>query len=216
MTSLLAALKATQVQAPAAPVQAPALQQFPAPVPQQFQAPAVPVAQQFPAQAPAPQQYPPQRPTANPYAGVSTAELGNRRPKLPLGTHVLKVIQCRDGNFPEAIGGNFFFASDFEIVESTTPGAQGSEASWLTSMGKFPQYFRADVKAFILAATGLPAEMITDETPREATAQNNPLANRLLIAEVTPTSKTNKDGEMIPNVLFKAIPTGLGQGPQAA
>jgi hypothetical protein len=153
--SLLAQLKATQVSAPAA-----------APAPQQAPRPMAPAPQAPPAQNPYQpnQAQPSQAERLAAYSGVSTAE--GRKPKLPIGTHVLKIVQCRDGNFPEAIGGNFFFAADFTIQESSNPEAlAGQEGSWLTSKGKYPQYFRADIKSFLVAVTNRNDGFITDQTP---------------------------------------------------
>jgi hypothetical protein len=218
--SLLAALKATQVQAPAAQPQqaAPMPQAFPPPAQFQQQAIAQPMPQQFPAQfqAPAPFSQPAMDPNAAAiaaqrlqaqaaYSGLAEAEVSQRRPRLKVGTHVLKIVQCRDGNFPEEIGGNFFFASDFVVVESNSMAA-GSEAGWLTSKGKHPAYFKSDVKAFLLAATG-GVVALSDASALEAASEANPLADRLIIAEVWAKNKCDpKTGEPYVNVKFAPVP----------
>jgi hypothetical protein len=197
--SILNSLRAAAPAANVAPAQRPPLQQAPAMQPAQPFAPA-PSAQPA-SQAPAASRH-------NPYAGLDTAQASNKQPRLPIGLHVLKIIQVRDGNLAAAIGGNFYFAADFEVVETTNPDFPvGSTAGWMTVLAKFPAYFKSDVKAFLMAATGFSAEQVTDSTALEATAQDNPLRDRLIIAQVTAKSKVDpKTGQPYTDVKFSVAP----------
>ncbi len=149
----------------------------------------------------------------SPYSGLAETELSKSRPRLKVGTYVLKVLQCRDGNLPEAIGGDFYFASDFEIVESSNDECPaGTEAGWMTVLGKFPQYFKQDVKAYLIAVTGAGESDITEESPAEATAEDNPLQGRLVIAQVENGSKVDpKTGNPYTKVRFMKVPEGAEQ-----
>ena len=131
------------------------------------------------------------------------------------GTHVLKVLKVNAGNLPEHKGGDEFFAASFEVVESNTL-KPGTERSWMAVEGKFDYYEKA-IKAFLAPLLGLDPQEDKDEiestdwdaVAAEAIGEDNPLAGRLIIAEVIDDPKggvNEKTNQRYVRVKFMPLP----------
>jgi hypothetical protein len=79
------------------------------------------------------------------------------------GIYLCRVVTCR--HVASKVGTDEFFVVDFDVIESNNPELEpGCSATWMAKLtGKFPALALADVKAFIMAATGA-AEQDVGET----------------------------------------------------
>jgi hypothetical protein len=173
-----------------------------APVPQFQQQAAPAAAPQFQQQAPAPIPYGAPAGVRDPYAGMGQVQM--KPDSLLPGQYTLKIVQCRDGNFPDAIGGAFFFASDFEVMQSTNPGCPpGKQVSWISVLhAKGKEAFAREIKAFLGAVANMDPKLIDDNGPRQAVSQANPCQGRIVLAEAVDTGKVSQKGNRIIKVKF--------------
>lgn len=152
----------------------------------------------------------------SPYGNLHNAKDAFTRLDSVLGTHVLEVIQCRDGYLEKHAGGDFFFAVDFKVVESTDPNLKpGSERSWMTTLGRYPEYFERDVAGFLMGVLGCTKDQLEPAegeltVAEQATSEINALMGRFVMAEVfaDPKGKINpKTNQVFNRVQFMPLPT---------
>ncbi len=185
-------------------------------------APATAPAPRPPAPAPAtrpaapPQNYdqPRQPAPANIYDGVEN-EADERRNYLDgIGDYILRVIKVSDGVMPEGTknAGKAFFGADFEVVQSNNDEhAVGAETSFITTLGRFPKYFKRDVNGFMSALFGCDSSQITRETVTDAVSERNPAAGMLIGCRVRPDSRggvNEKTGRPYTSKQFFNVPQG--------
>jgi hypothetical protein len=132
----------------------------------------------------------------NPYAGIEAVQDNRRTYVTEPCNLVLKVIQLVEGNLPlEAKNsGAYFFAGDFEVVESDNASyPAGTQVSYITTLGRFPQYFLRDVKSCIASVLNVSPQMVNEATVKEAVSEANPAAGSLVRLRATPNSKGKTD-----------------------
>jgi len=94
-------------------------------------------------------------------------------------------------------GGDLFVA-DFDIVESKVPERPaGTAMTWMTKKNRIPEYFLAEVKAFIAAVGNVPANEVDAASVKYICSQDNPARGRQvrLDATIRNTEKKRPSGE---------------------
>ena len=140
--------------------------------------------------SPNPSSQKPQTSANDPYSrtGASSGRRGGVYPIAGiyplLRIDTLKMIKNR-------IGSDLFVA-DLEILETKVDDRPaGSRMSWIGDYSKDPT--PDNVKSFLMAASGLPANAITADEVMNATSNENPLHGRLVRLEATMIKKRNGD-----------------------
>ena len=93
------------------------------------------------------------------------------RPKgqfFTAGKYEATVVSAR--HVKSKVGSDEFFVVDFDLEGSTNPEMPaGTPATWMTKLtGRYPEMALADIKAFLVAATGAGEEEIDEDTITEA------------------------------------------------
>mgnify|MGYP003657629459 CR=1 FL=1 len=118
------------------------------------------------------------------------------------GKYDLEIVRVKDGKADQGEGRPYFVA-DFEVVTSTNPDIEvGDQISWMTTRGKFKQYFLQDVKNFIAAATESHPNDVTSDVVSECTSDSQPLVGFLMKADAY--NKPSKQGNDFTVVNYKA------------
>lgn len=125
-------------------------------------------------------------------------KVGAARPKgvfFTKGRYDVSVVSVR--HVTSKVGSDQFFVVDFDVAESNNPDIPaGTAATWMTKLnGKFPDMALADVKSFIMAATGADEDDVDEGTIEEALdGDGTALAGSALRIVVEPT-KTKAGGD---------------------
>jgi len=111
---------------------------------------------------------------------------------IPPGKFELEIVRVKDGKADQGEGRPYFVA-DFEVISSSNPNVEvGDQISWMTTKGKFKQYFLQDVKNFIAAATASNTNDVTADVVSECTSDNQPLVGMVVMADAY--NKPSKQG----------------------
>lgn len=95
------------------------------------------------------------------------------RPKgqfFTAGQYDVSVVSAR--HVKSKVGTDEFFVVDFDVVSSTNPALPpGTPTTWMSKLtGKYPDMALADIKAFLMAATGSSEEDVDEDVINEAIA----------------------------------------------
>lgn len=121
--------------------------------------------------------------------------VGAARPKgvfLTDGDYELVVVSCR--HVKSKVGSDEFYVVDFDVQKSNNPDIPaGTAATWMSKLnGKYPDMALADIKAFLMAATGAEEEDITEETVEESIEGDGSTLKGSALRIVVTTVKTKK------------------------
>jgi hypothetical protein len=104
-------------------------------------------------------------------------EIQLKRRYLSPGEYVLKIVSVAEGVDGKS---REFYAADFEVVSTTSPEfAEGDSVSVIFFAGKYPQYYKRDIKGLLAAAAPETTDYKT--LVMAAPSDEQPLAGRLLV-----------------------------------
>lgn len=140
------------------------------------------------------------------FASISKTSASRERGKfLAPGQYVVEVVSCR--HLKAKIGTDEFFVADFEILESTNgENPVGSMGTWMAKLtGKYVDMALADIKAFIIAATGAAEDIIDEEFIANEVLGGDGSAMAGEKVRVVVEAKTTRAGTTFNKASFRAV-----------
>src|SRR5690349_14814971 len=120
------------------------------------------------------------------FRGIREAQQMGGGRRLEPGNYTLKIDTVRfftsrkDNSSP-------VFVVDLEVLDSDNSNfKKGDKVGYVTKQSKFPQYFLADIKAFIAAAANVGDDQVDEDAAEEVIAEDQPLRGRTVRCSVTP------------------------------